>query len=75
MAQSFFVIIPKSPWLASLGWIKNDGEPIDERVEEILDPTWPLFPIPEIIIFPLTLNKIFIASLKGLSSPFFNKFS
>ena len=37
MRMSLFVIMPKSPWLASLGWIKNEGEPIDERVEEIFD--------------------------------------
>ena len=35
--QSFFVIIPRSPWLAAEGCKKKEEEPIDESVEEIFE--------------------------------------
>lgn len=46
------VIIPRSPWLASPGWIKNDGVPVEARVAAILLPIWPDLPMPLIIILP-----------------------
>ena len=50
--QSFSVIIPKSPWLASPGWIKNAGVPVEASVAAILLPTCPDFPMPVMITLP-----------------------
>ena len=36
MTTSSAVIMPRSPWLASLGWMKKEGVPVDERVERNL---------------------------------------
>ena len=56
IAHSFLDIIPRSPWLASEGWIKKDEEPTEERVEDIFFAIWPLFPIPDRTILPLVLS-------------------
>ena len=50
--QSFFVIPPRSPWLASVAWIKWEGVPVDDKVAEILFAICPLFPIPVTIVLP-----------------------
>ena len=49
---SFSVIIPRSPWLASPGCIKNDGVPVLERVEAIFPAICPDFPMPLKITLP-----------------------
>ena len=53
--QSVFFIPPKSPWLASVAWIKYDGVPVDVKVAAILLPICALFPIPVTITLPLIL--------------------
>ena len=50
--QSLFVTIPRSPWLASEGWRKNEEEPIDESVEDIFFAIIPDLPTPDNIILP-----------------------
>ena len=40
------VTMPRSPWLASPGCMKNDGVPVDASVAEILRATCPDLPIP-----------------------------
>ena len=29
--QSFLLILPRSPWLASVAWIKKEGVPVEEK--------------------------------------------
>ena len=53
ITQSFFFILPKSPWLASVAWTKYDGVPVDVRVAEILLPIWALLPTPVTTTFHL----------------------
>ena len=50
---SSVVSMPRSPWLASAGWTKNDGVPVEARVAAIFCPIWPDFPIPVTITRPL----------------------
>ncbi len=40
------VIMPRSPWLASAGCMKNAGVPVDASVEAILRATCPDLPMP-----------------------------
>ena len=40
------VTMPRSPWLASPGWTKNAGVPVEASVAATLRPTWPLLPMP-----------------------------
>ncbi len=40
------VIMPRSPWLASPGCMKNAGVPVEASVEAILLPMWPDLPMP-----------------------------
>ena len=58
ITTSLDVICPKSPWLALEASKKNDGVPVDERVAAHFFPMMPLFPTPEIIIFPFLQFKI-----------------
>ena len=46
MTASSPPIMPRSPWLASAGWMKKDGVPVEARVAAILAPTCPLLPMP-----------------------------
>ena len=55
--QSFSVILPRSPWLASAGWTNCAGVPVEDKVAAILLAIWPLFPIPVTITLPLVLNN------------------
>ena len=52
MMTSSAVIMPRSPWLASPGWTKNAGVPVDANVAAILRPIWPDLPIPVTMIRP-----------------------
>ena len=38
--------MPRSPWLASAGWTKSAGVPVEASVAAILRATWPLLPMP-----------------------------
>ena len=60
--KSSGVIIPKSPWLASVGCIKKAGDPVDVIVDAIFLAIWPDFPTPDIKILPL----FFISTLRAL---------
>ncbi len=40
------VIMPRSPWLASPGWTKKAGVPVEASVAATLPPMWPLLPMP-----------------------------
>ena len=71
---SFFSIIPISPWLASVGWIKKDGVPVEDNVAEIFLPIWPDFPTPVTITLPFDLKIIFTASSKFESKNSFSRF-
>ena len=59
--QSFFFIVPRSPWLASVAWTKNEGVPVDDKVAAILFPIWALLPTPVTITLPLVLKIVFTA--------------
>ena len=39
-------MMPRSPWLASPGWTKKAGVPVEASVAAILRPTWPDLPMP-----------------------------
>ena len=54
--QSFLVILPRSPWLASAGWTNCAGVPVEDNVAAILLAICPLLPIPATITLPLVLN-------------------
>ena len=53
---SSFRIMPRSPWLASLGCTKNAGVPVDDNVAAIVWLTWPDLPMPVTITRPRTLR-------------------
>ena len=57
-------IIPKSPWIASLGWIKKAGVPVLANVAAILSAMCPDLPKPITIILPLQLMQSSQASVK-----------
>ena len=63
--MSCLVIMPRSPWLASLGCTKKAGVPVEERVAATFSPTWPLLPMPVTMmrpwherIMPIALPKL-----------------
>ena len=63
-------IMPRSPWLASLGWTKKAGVPVEARVAAILVAIWPDLPMPVTMTRPLMRRIVFRASTKGaLRSP------
>ena len=45
--------MPRSPWLASPGCMKNAGVPVEASVEAILRPMWPDLPMPVTTTRPL----------------------
>ena len=49
---SSLVIIPWSPWVASPGWTKWEGVPVEAMVEAIFGEINPDFPMPETISHP-----------------------
>src|SRR4030088_3165054 len=70
MMTSSGVIMPRSPWLASAGWTKNEGLPVDANVAAILWPTWPDLPIPLTTTRPRAPRISSIAAAKGCPRPF-----
>ncbi len=67
MITSSSVIMPRSPWLASPGWTKCAGVPVDARVAAILRPTWPDFPMPVTITRPRASRIRSTAATNALS--------
>ena len=49
--------MPRSPCIASLGWIKKAGVPVLANVAAILSAIWPDLPRPITIILPLQLKQ------------------
>ena len=39
-------IMPRSPWIASAGWMNRAGVPVEDRVAATFFITWPLLPMP-----------------------------
>ena len=56
--QSFLVMLPRSPWLASAGCTNCAGVPVEDNVAAILFAICPLFPMPTTMTLPLVLNII-----------------
>ena len=63
------VIMPRSPWLASLGCTKKAGVPVEAKVAAIFWPTWPLLPMPETMMRPLAALIRSTAFANGWLSP------
>src|SRR6185436_7978537 len=59
---SSLAIMPRSPWLASLGCTKNAGVPVEAKVAASFCPTWPLLPMPVTITRPLARDSSSTAS-------------
>jgi hypothetical protein len=57
--------MPRSPWLASAGWTKWAGVPVEARVAAILRLTWPDFPMPDTITRPGAARIMVMAAAKG----------
>src|SRR6185437_11079449 len=55
--MSWGVIMPRSPWLASPGCMKNAGVPVDASVEAILRPIWPDLPMPVTTTRPFVFSS------------------
>jgi hypothetical protein len=64
------VIMPRSPWLASLGWTKKAGVPVEARVAAIFVPICPDLPIPVTITRPLAARMRWTVSQKASPRPF-----
>ena len=58
------VIMPRSPWLASLGCTKEAGVPVEESVPATFMPIWPLLPMPVTITRPRQERMRRMASAK-----------
>ena len=65
MTASSAAIMPRSPWLASLGCTKKAGVPVEARVAATLRPTWPLLPMPVTITRPRASRISSTAATKG----------
>ena len=57
MTLSFLVIAPTSPCIASAALIKKAGDPVLERVADVLLAICPDFPTPRQIILPLEFKR------------------
>src|SRR5262245_22841165 len=69
MMTSSGVIMPRSPWLASLGCTKKAGVPVEASVAAILRPTCPDLPIPVTITRPRARETSSTASMKARPRP------
>ena len=61
--------MPRSPWLASLGWTKKAGVPVEAKVAAILRPTWPDLPMPVTITRPRALRDQVDGGGEGAPEP------
>jgi hypothetical protein len=61
-------IMPRSPWLASVGWTKKAWVPVEANVAAILRPICPLLPMPLTITLPLLCRMVCTASSKAAPS-------
>ena len=61
-------IMPRSPWLASAGWTKWLGVPVEARVAAILRPTWPDLPMPVTTTLPPAASITAAAAAKAAPS-------
>ncbi len=61
--------MPRSPWLASPGWTKKAGVPVEAKVAAILRPTWPDLPMPVTITRPRAPRIRSTAATKARPSP------
>ena len=62
MITSSRAIMPRSPWLASVGWTKNAWVPVEASVAAILRPICPLLPMPLTMTRPLLCRIVCTAS-------------
>ena len=62
---SSLAIMPRSPWLASLGCTKKAGVPVEANVAAIFWPTWPLLPMPVTMTRPLAAASAATAAPNG----------
>ena len=69
MITSSSVIMPRSPWLASPGWTKWAGVPVEASVAAILRPTWPDLPMPVTITRPRALRIRSTAATNAIPRP------
>ena len=69
MITSSGVIMPRSPWLASPGWTKKAGVPVEAKVAAILRATWPDLPMPVTISRPFDRAISSTAATKGVREP------
>jgi hypothetical protein len=69
MMTSSGVIMPRSPWLASLGWTKKAGVPVDAKVAATFRATWPDLPMPVTINRPCAPEIKSTAAMKARPSP------
>ena len=72
MMASSGVIMPRSPWLASLGCTKKAGVPVEANVAAILRPTWPDLPMPVTISRPRAAEIRSTAAMKARAEPVVN---
>jgi hypothetical protein len=56
--------------LASAGWTKKAGVPVEASVAAILEPIWPLLPTPVTMTRPSMREMMSTAWAKGSASPF-----
>ena len=63
------VIMPRSPWLASPGWTKKAGVPVEAKVAAILRATWPDLPMPVTMTRPLARADQLDRGDEGLPEP------
>ena len=63
------VIMPRSPWLASLGCTKKAGVPVEAKVAAIFWAMWPLLPMPVTITRPLAAASVSTAARNGCFMP------
>jgi hypothetical protein len=61
--------------LASAGWTKKAGVPVDASVAAIFEPIWPLLPTPVTITRPLIPRIVSIAVMNGSPNPFVSAFA
>jgi hypothetical protein len=69
MMTSSGVMVPRSPWLASVGWTNMAGVPVDARVAAILRAIWPLLPTPDRMTRPVALRSTSMAATKLVPRP------